>query len=73
MIFLRLVVSGNAIFVDPKKVKAIVNWERPKNITEIRNFLDLAGYYRRFVKHFSLIVVPLTQLSRVNGRVPLTF
>ena len=40
------VVSGNGIFMDLKKVGAIVNRERPKNVTEIRSFLSLAGYYR---------------------------
>ena len=43
MVFLKHVVSGNGNFVDPRKVEAIVNWERPKNITEIRSFLGLAG------------------------------
>ena len=50
-------------FMDPRKVKAIVNWERPKNVIEIRSFLGLVGYYKRFVKHFSLTFVPLTQLT----------
>ena len=43
MVFLGHVVSGNGIFVDPKKVEAIVNWERAKNVTEIQSFLGLAG------------------------------
>ena len=64
MVFLGHVVFENGIFVDPKKVEAIVNWERPKNVIEIRNFLGLIGYYSRFVEHFSLIVAPLTQLTR---------
>ena len=52
LVFLRHV-FGNDIFVDPRKVEAIVNWERPKFFIEIRSFLGLAGYYRRFVEHFS--------------------
>ena len=64
MVFLGHVVSGNGIFVDPKKVEAIVNWECPKNVTKIQSFLGLAGYYRRFVEHFSLIVAPLTWLTQ---------
>ena len=44
VIFLGHVVSGDGIFVDPRKVKAIVNWEQPKNISEIRSFLGLAGF-----------------------------
>ena len=60
MVFLGHVVSGNDIFVDPRKVEAIVNWEQPKNVTKIQNFLGLARYYRRFVEHFSRIAAPLT-------------
>ena len=52
--------------MDLKKIEAIVNWEQPKNVFEIRSFLGLTGYYRRFVKHFSLIAAPLTRLTR-NG------
>ena len=58
------VVSGDGIFVDPRKIEAIVNWEQPKNVSKIRSFLGLAGYYRRFVKHFSLIAAPLTRLTK---------
>ena len=46
MVFLWHVVFGNEIFINPKKVEAIVKWERPKNIIEIRSFLGLAEYYR---------------------------
>ena len=60
VIFLGHVVYVNGIFIDPRKVEAIVNSECPKNITEIRSSIGLVGYYRRFVEHFSLIVVPLT-------------
>ena len=56
--------AENGIFVDPKKAEAIVNWEQPKNVTEIRSFLGLAGYYRRFVEHFSFLSTPLTRLTR---------
>ena len=64
VVFLGHVVSRNGIFMDPKKVEDIVNWKQPKNVTEIRDFLGLAGYYRRFVKHFSLITALLTRLIR---------
>ena len=52
--------------VDPKKVEAVVEWNRPTSVTEIRNFLGLAGYYRRFVEGFFLISTPLTHLTQ-NG------
>ena len=45
-------------------MKAIVNWEQPKNVTEIRSFLGLTEYYRLFMEHFSLIFTPLTRLTR---------
>ena len=64
MIFLGHVISGAGIFVDPKKIEAIVGWEQPKNVSEVRSFLGLAGYYRRFVEHFSLLATPLTRLTR---------
>ena len=64
VVFLGHVVFGNGNFVDPIKVEAIVNWEQPKNVTEIRSFLGLVGYYRRFVEYISLIFAPLTRLTR---------
>jgi hypothetical protein len=48
--FLRHVISVDGIFVDPRKVEAVLKWERPTNVTEIHSFLDLAGYYRRFIE-----------------------
>ncbi|KAL0354326.1 UNVERIFIED_CONTAM: Retrovirus-related Pol polyprotein from transposon [Sesamum angustifolium] len=52
---------------DPPKVKAIMEWEPPKNVSEVRSFLGLAGYYRRFVKHFSVVAKPLTNLLKKNA------
>ncbi|KAL8125566.1 hypothetical protein AgCh_013013 [Apium graveolens] len=54
--------------VDPTKIEAIMSWERPKTPTEVRSFLGLAGYYRRFVKDFSKIATPLTKLTRKNQK-----
>ncbi|KAJ8768723.1 hypothetical protein K2173_023627 [Erythroxylum novogranatense] len=62
--FLGHVVSFEGIRVDPSKIEAIVNWKPPRNMTEVRSFLGLAGYYRRFVKGFSMIASPLTKLLR---------
>ena len=45
-------------------MEVVLQWERPKTITEIRSFVGLAGYYRRFIEGFSKIVAPLTQLTR---------
>ena len=60
--FLGHVVSKEGIQVDPKKIEAVIDWPRPTTVTEIRSFLGLAGYYRKFVQDFSRIVAPLMVL-----------
>ena len=62
--FLGHVVSREGISVDPAKIEAVSAWAAPKNVTEIRSFLGLAGYYRRFVEGFSKIAAPLTALTK---------
>ena len=66
MAFLGHVVSGDGIQVDPKKIEVVIDWPRPITVIEVRSFLGLAGYYRRFVKDFSKIVAPLTRLTQKN-------
>ena len=62
--FLGHIVSAEDIRVDPVKIEAIVNWKPPRNVTEVRSFLGLASYYRRFVQGFSVIASSLTRLLR---------
>ena len=62
--FLGHVILAEEILVDPRKVEAVLKWERPTNVTEIRSFLGLAGYYRRFIEGFSTIAAPMTRLTR---------
>ncbi|KAJ0916254.1 putative nucleotidyltransferase, Ribonuclease H [Helianthus annuus] len=62
--FLGHVVSERGIQVDPAKVEAVMNWQETKTPTEIRSFLGLAGYYRRFIENFSRIAAPLTSLTK---------
>jgi hypothetical protein len=49
---------------DPAKIRAIVDWHQPANVKALRGFLDLAGYYRKFVKHFGIIAKPLMELLK---------
>nr|GEY74446.1 reverse transcriptase domain-containing protein [Tanacetum cinerariifolium] len=58
--FLGHIVSADGITMDPTKVEAITKWPRPKTVTEVRSFLGLAGYNRRFVEGFSRLALPLT-------------
>ncbi|KAL4340163.1 hypothetical protein GQ457_08G032970 [Hibiscus cannabinus] len=60
--FLGHIILVKGIMVDPKKVQTILDWRPPRNVGEVRSFLGLAGYYRRFVKGFSVIALPLTKL-----------
>jgi len=62
--FLGHVISSHGISVDPSKIETVLKWERPQTVTEVRSFLGLAGYYKRFVEGFSKMVSPLTQLTR---------
>ena len=62
--FLGHVISAKGIAVNAAKVKAAVKWKSSKSATEIRSFVELASYYRRFIEGFSKIVAPLTLLTR---------
>ncbi|KAD4385652.1 hypothetical protein E3N88_25821 [Mikania micrantha] len=62
--FLGHVINSDGIHVDPAKIEAINNWDVPTTPTEIRSFLGLAGYYRRFISNFSKIALPLTKLTQ---------
>ncbi|KAL9250173.1 Retrovirus-related Pol polyprotein from transposon 17.6-like protein [Drosera capensis] len=66
--FLGHVISGEGVQVDPKKIEAVTEWSKPTNVTEVRSFLGLAGYYRRFVEGFSGIAIPLSKLTRKSTK-----
>ena len=57
-------VSANGVNASPEKVKAILDWPRPQTVHDIRSFLGLASYYRKFIRGFSQIAKPLTDLTR---------
>nr|GFC99483.1 putative reverse transcriptase domain-containing protein [Tanacetum cinerariifolium] len=66
--FLGHVIDSNGVYVHPTKVEAIQNWSAPTTPTEVRKFLGLAGYYRRFIEGFSLIPKPLSKLTQKNKK-----
>jgi hypothetical protein len=67
--FLGHVISQGGVSVDPSKVEAVLNWERPRSVKEVRSLLGLAGYYRRFILGFSEIALPLTRLTRKGAAI----
>ena len=62
------VLTGEGIQVDSRKIEAILNWDLPQNMTEIRSFLGLVGYYRWFVEGFLRIALPLTKLLQKHEK-----
>ncbi|GJZ31214.1 reverse transcriptase domain-containing protein [Tanacetum coccineum] len=66
--FLGHVVNQSGIHVDPSKIEVVNNWKAPTMPSEVRLFLGLAGYYRRFIVNFSKIAKPLTSLTQKNQK-----
>jgi hypothetical protein len=58
------VISTEGVSIDPKKIVAIQSWPTPENLTHLRSFLGLVGYYKKFVKNFGVICKPLTELLK---------
>ena len=68
VVFLGHVISKDGITVDPEKIRTIIDWPAPTSVTEVRSFMGLAGYYRRYVDGFSKIALPITSLVRKNTK-----
>ena len=66
MEYLGHFIFGQGVATDPKKIEAVVHWPTPKSYKQLRGFLGLAGYYRRFVKDFGKLAQPLITLLKVK-------
>jgi len=64
--FLGVVIRSNRIKIEKEKINRVLSWPKPKNVKDIRKFLDLANYYRRFIKDFAQVVKPINMLTRKN-------
>ena len=68
VLFLNHIISKDGLTIDSTKVETMAKWKQPENSNEICNFLDLSGYYCRFIKIFSRITGPLTDLTKKQGK-----
>ena len=68
MSFLGHIVLEEGIRLDPKKIEEIIEWKPPRNVTKVRSFLGLAGYYRRSDEGFSMTATPMMRLLQKNVR-----
>ena len=69
--YLGHVVTKERISVDPEKIREIEDWPVPKDVTDVRSFMGITGYYRRFIEGFSRIANPITSLQKKRKEVRL--
>ena len=68
VLYLGLIISTDGIRMDPQKIEAILQWEAPKNVRDVRAFLGFANFYRRFIDSFSALSAPLVRLTKKDVR-----
>ena len=66
--YLSHIISKTGIDVDPKNIRAIEDWPTPTSVTDIRCFLGLTGYYKKFIENFSRIACPMTALQKKENK-----
>ena len=66
--FLGVIIGPNGIEMEKEKVDEVLSWPEPKNVKDVRNFLGLANYYRRFIKDFARVARPMNVLMRKNEK-----
>ena len=69
--FLGHVINEHGVHTDPSKIKCIKNWQLPQSIKEVRSFLGLCSYYRRFIANYSHVAKPLTRLTEKRSEIRL--
>ena len=62
--YLGHIISKEGISVDPENIEAVINWPTPRNVTDVRSFMGLVGYYRRFIEGFSKVAHAITSLQK---------
>ena len=62
--FLEVIIGPNGIKIEKEKIDEVLNWLEPKNVKDIRNFLGLVNYYRKFIKDFTQVARPMNILTR---------
>jgi len=62
--FLGVIIGPNGIEMEKEKVDGVLSWPEPRNMKNVRKFLGLANYYRRFIKDFTQVVRPMNMLMR---------